>query len=169
MKNINYVTFSTCLGIFYVAAYRGKIVRIDLGKGEEGKFLAWLKSHFPDASLAKKRDDGGILENAEKQIIEYAEGRRRKFDLPLVIIGTDFQIKIWNQLAKIPWGETRTYGQVAKSAGNPKASRAVGGACNKNPIPIVIPCHRVVGSDGSLVGFGGGLDMKKKLLEMEDK
>ena len=98
---------------------------------------------------------------------EYFAGKRRKFQLPVCGKGTDFQEKVWKVLREIPYGETRTYGEIAAAIGHPKASRAVGGACNKNPILIVVPCHRVIGADGKLVGFGCGLDRKKELLKLE--
>jgi O-6-methylguanine DNA methyltransferase len=104
---------------------------------------------------------------AAKQIEEYAAGKRRLFELPLLPAGTAFQKSVWQALCAIPYGETRSYKQIAAQAGNPSASRAVGMANNKNPIPIIIPCHRVVGSTGALVGYAGGLDMKKRLLDLE--
>lgn len=104
---------------------------------------------------------------ADAQLREYFAGTRRAFDLPLSPQGTDFQMKVWQALLNIPYGETRSYRQLAAEIGNEKASRAVGGALNKNPIAIVIPCHRVVGSDGSLTGFAGGTDLKALLLALE--
>jgi len=101
----------------------------------------------------------------QKQFTEYEKGLRKVFDLPLHIKGTEFQKKVWNALLEIPYGETRSYQEIAVQIGNPKAVRAVGGACNRNPIGIIVPCHRVVGKNGSLTGFAGGLDYKKLLLE----
>lgn len=107
-------------------------------------------------------------ENAiQKQFTEYEKGIRKIFDLPLHIKGTEFQKKVWNALLEIPYGETRSYQEIAIQIGNPKAVRAVGGACNRNPIGIIVPCHRVVGKNGSLTGYAGGLDYKKLLLENE--
>jgi len=107
-------------------------------------------------------------ENAiQKQFTEYEKGIRKVFDLPLHIKGTEFQKKVWNALLEIPYGETRSYQEIAIQIGNPKAVRAVGGACNRNPIGIIVPCHRVVGKNGSLTGYAGGLDYKKLLLENE--
>lgn len=110
-----------------------------------------------------------ILEKAEAQLGEYFLGQRSEFDIPVKEKGTEFQRRVWSALRKIPYGETRTYGEVAQMIGNPKACRAVGGANNRNPIMILTPCHRVIGADGSLVGFGGGLDVKRYLLELEKK
>lgn len=109
------------------------------------------------------------MTKAADQLAEYFAGRRKEFDLPLNPEGTDFQRKIWNALQKIPFGETRSYKQLAEMAGSGKACRAVGGANNKNPLPVFIPCHRVIGADGSLVGYGGGLKIKQFLLELEKK
>jgi len=101
------------------------------------------------------------------QVCEYLNGRRNVFDFPYEVHGTAFRKKIWNILCQIPYGETRSYKQIAAAAGNPKASRAVGMANSKNPMMIVIPCHRVVGTDGNLIGYAGGIDMKKALLKLE--
>jgi methylated-DNA-[protein]-cysteine S-methyltransferase len=101
------------------------------------------------------------------EIEEYLAGDRRTFTVPVELYGTEFQVKVWNELLKIPYGKTKTYKEIAMSLGNGKACRAVGGANNKNPIPIIVPCHRVIGSDNSLIGYKGGLDIKKALLEIE--
>ncbi len=108
-----------------------------------------------------------LLRKAAKQVAEYLNGKRTVFDLPLEPAGTEFQKSVWAALQTIPYGETRSYGDIAKQIGNPKSCRAVGMANNRNPISIVIPCHRVIGADGSLVGYGGGLELKQKLLELE--
>jgi len=108
-----------------------------------------------------------ITEKAVKQLQEYFRGKRKVFDVPLSLHGTDFQIKVYKAMIDIPFGETKSYGDIARVIGSPKAFRAVGGACHSNPIPIIVPCHRVVGSDGSLTGFGLGLDVKKLLLDLE--
>ncbi len=101
------------------------------------------------------------------QLCEYFGGRRKVFDLPLEPAGTEFQRKVWQALCEIPYGETRSYGEIARAVGNPNASRAVGAANHRNPIMIMIPCHRVIGASGALVGYGGGLPMKQYLLELE--
>lgn len=108
-----------------------------------------------------------LIKEAALQLTEYLDGRRKEFDLPLNPQGTEFQKKVWKALCDIPYGETRSYKQVAEAVGNPKAPRAVGMANNRNPIIIFIPCHRVIGANGSLVGYGGGLDIKEKLLSIE--
>ena len=108
-----------------------------------------------------------ILKEAGRQLQEYFSGVRTKFELPLNPKGTDFMKDVWSALEKIPYGETKTYGEIAKIIGKDKAYRAVGLANNRNPIPIFIPCHRVIGANGKLVGYAGGLDIKKQLLELE--
>lgn len=118
------------------------------------------------------RDEGAcdrspLLDEAERQLTEYFAGRRREFDLPLAPAGTPFQREVWDALRTIPYGRTCSYGDIARAVGRPKACRAVGMANNRNPLPIVIPCHRVVGASGSLTGYGGGLDIKAMLLKLE--
>jgi methylated-DNA-[protein]-cysteine S-methyltransferase len=108
-----------------------------------------------------------VLQETERQLKEYFEGQRRSFSLSLDMRGTRFQNDVWETLLAIPFGETRSYGQLAKQLENPKATRAVGAANGKNPISIVVPCHRVIGSSGRLTGFAGGLDTKARLLELE--
>ena len=102
-----------------------------------------------------------------RELNEYFAGNRREFTFPLDLRGTDFQVKCWRALLDIPYGETRTYADIARAVGQPKGFRAVGLANNRNPIAIVVPCHRVIASDGTLCGYGGGLDIKQKLLELE--
>lgn len=117
--------------------------------------------------------DGTLVEETELtrkaagQLREYFAGKREKFDLPLAPVGTPFQQRVWNALMEIPYGQTRSYGEIARTVGNPKASRAVGMANNRNPVAIVIPCHRVIGSNGKLTGYAGGLELKDALLHLE--
>lgn len=110
-----------------------------------------------------------ILLQAECQLNEYFEGKRTNFSLALNLVGTDFQRKVWQALLTIPFGETRSYGQLAKQIGNAKGSRAVGAANGKNPISIIVPCHRVIGASGKLTGFAGGLKTKADLLNLEER
>ena len=111
--------------------------------------------------------DGEVLEEARRQLTAYFAGRRQQFDLPLRPAGTPFQQQVWAALQTIPYGATRTYGAVAAQIGRPKASRAVGMANHVNPLPIVIPCHRVIGATGRLTGYAGGLERKERLLALE--
>ncbi len=115
-----------------------------------------------------KQDKAPFVE-VIRQLQAYFDGELREFDLPLAPKGTEFQLRVWNTLRTIPYGETISYGQLAQKIGDPKAVRAVGLANGSNPIPIIIPCHRVIGSNGSLTGFGGGLSNKKKLLALESR
>ena len=112
---------------------------------------------------------GIYLASAKAQVSEYFFKRRKTFDIPLSLAGSEFQKKVWSALQSIPYGETRSYKQIAEIVGNENAARAVGMANNRNPIPIIIPCHRVIGSDGKLVGYGGGIERKKYLLKMESE
>lgn len=111
--------------------------------------------------------DRGPFDVVVKQLDEYFAGGRREFDISLRLDGTPFQVSVWNELRKIPFGTTTTYGEIACRIGNPKATRAVGLANGRNPIPIIVPCHRVIGSNGTLTGFGGGLENKTRLLDLE--
>lgn len=122
--------------------------------------------------IDEKSDDGiktDFTELVYKEVMEYLDGERTSFDFVYELDGTEFQKKVWEQLTCIPYGETRTYKEVAIAIGNPRASRAVGMANNKNPIIIVVPCHRVIGKNGKLIGYAGGIDMKKELLDLERK
>ena len=112
-------------------------------------------------------EDPELLQEPVRQLRAYFAGELEMFDLPLAPAGTKFQLAVWNRLCEIPYGETICYGELARRIGNPKASRAVGLANGSNPIPIVIPCHRVIGSNGKLTGYGGGLPIKEKLLALE--
>lgn len=122
---------------------------------------------FDISELNKISPEDPRVKNIFKQLREYFEGQRKEFDLPLEILGTDFQKKVWDELTQIPYGETISYGELANRTGDKNLMRAVAAANGSNPIPIIIPCHRVIGADGSLTGYGGGLDVKQKLLELE--
>jgi methylated-DNA-[protein]-cysteine S-methyltransferase len=141
----------TPIGVLEVMEVEGTIVRAD----------------FVDHPGETSGGSSPILDACRAQLEEYFEGRRREFDLELNPIGTAFQRRVWDELLKIPYGRTSTYGRIAALVGNGRAVRAVGAANGRNPISIIIPCHRVVGSDGSLVGYGGGLWRKEWLLRHE--
>lgn len=137
--------------------------------GEDG---ALSMIGFPKGSMRREPEADWIfnekpLANACAQLSEYFAGTRKEFDLPLQLNGTEFQVSVLEALQDIPYGETTSYGTIAKRIGRPKAVRAVGAANGRNPIPIVVPCHRVIGSTGDLTGFGGGLDTKEALLRLE--
>lgn len=141
------------VGKIVIIEDRGKIIKIDIAKNDKLDYI--------------EEKNTEILLKTEEQLKEYFEGKRFNFDLPLNPTGTKFMKSVWEALENIPYGETMTYKEIAEAVGNPKASRAVGMANHKNPIPIIIPCHRVIGSNNKLVGYGLGLDMKQYLLELE--
>jgi methylated-DNA-[protein]-cysteine S-methyltransferase len=127
---------------------------------------------FPEGSMRRDPEPDWIYNEepfaeARRQLGEYFAGQRREFDLPLRLAGTDFQVRVLEELTKIPYGETTSYGAIAERIGHPRAVRAVGAANGRNPIPIIVPCHRVIGKSGDLTGFGGGLDTKEALLRLE--
>ena len=123
--------------------------------------------HFEGKQSHWKRDDPR-WRDAAKQLREYFQGKRQDFDVPLDLAGTDFQRKVWSALQKIPYGRTASYADIARRIRNPKAMRAVGLANGRNPVAIIVPCHRVIGADGSLTGYGGGLERKRTLLDLEN-
>ena len=125
-----------------------------------------IEAHPSDPAGERVRDPGPFTA-ARAQLAAYFAGTRRTFDLPLAPRGTPFQLAVWQEMRKIPWGRTMSYGELARRIGRPSACRAVGAANGRNPLPIVIPCHRVIGADGSLTGFGGGLAAKQWLLALE--
>ena len=136
----------------------------------QGNALSFIRFGADDPARGPDPDwvrGDSAFEAAEAQLTEFFDGRRRHFDLPLRPTGTPFQLAVLETLQTIPYGETRSYADIAAQIGRPKAVRAVGAANGRNPLPIVIPCHRVIGSDGSLTGFGGGIEAKRHLLALE--
>jgi len=133
--------------------------------------LAFDRGEFPPRLTGNSRvaweESASAIRPYARELNEYFRGQRQGFSFPLDLRGTPFQISCWHALLDIPYGETRTYADIARTVGRPKGFRAVGLANNRNPIAIVVPCHRVIASDGSLCGYGGGLDVKQKLLELE--
>lgn len=121
------------------------------------------------AQKIESYDNHPLLQKTISELSEYFLGKRTSFDIPIELNGTDFQKRVWQELMKIPFGETKTYGEISRLIGKPNASRAVGGACNKNKLLIFVPCHRVVGANGKLVGFAIGLGVKEQLLDLEQK
>ena len=161
--------YDTEIGRVGIAENGNAITEITLLKTPVGTSITCPLNLSPvGASITRPiKEETQLLKTAAEQLIDYLAGNRQTFDLPLDPRGTEFQKSVWNALLDIPFGEIRSYKQVAEAIGNPKACRAVGRANNKNPILIMIPCHRVIGSDGSLVGYGGGIDLKEKLLNLE--
>lgn len=162
---VTWANLKTHIGTIRVAATPRGVCKIALGQETAQDFLGWLERHVGHASSKPGRS--GLVALVIDQIAEYLNGQRREFDLPLDLRGTEFQRRVWSAVAAIPYGQTRTYAEIAQAIGRPSAVRAVGAANGANPLPLVVPCHRVVGSDGSLTGYGGGLDVKRRLLEME--
>ena len=133
----------------------------------DGEHLTAIKFPGQHSGDGDSSSPDQVLRTAHRQLEDYFAGRRRRFDLPLAAAGTAFQQSVWRALAAIPWGEVRSYRDIAAAIGKPQAMRAVGAANGRNPLPIVVPCHRVIGADGSLTGFGGGLPLKVQLLTLE--
>ena len=140
---------------------------IQSGTIQSGAGAETRKKEMPAQEVQEMQEAQEILEQAAREIGEYFEGKRRAFAVPTAAAGTPFQQAVWNALKEIPYGETRTYGEIARRIGHPRASRAVGQANNRNPLPIVVPCHRVIGASGALTGYAGGLAVKVRLLELE--
>lgn len=138
-----------------------------LGVGEEDGAITLILFAGQQPPEGYREGETSLLREAWAQLERYFAGELRQFSLPLAPAGTPFQQAVWRALEEIPYGETRSYGEIASQVGRPKASRAVGAANHRNPIPIVIPCHRVIGAGGTLTGYGGGLDRKKLLLDLE--
>lgn len=149
-----YYTYSTILGDVIIAEEDGFIINVNIRENLIGDYI---------------EKETEVICEAYKQLDEYLNGERKEFNLPLKVEGTKFQMSVWDALTRIPYGETRSYKDIAVAINNEKASRAVGNANNKNSIPIFIPCHRVIGANGKLVGYGCGLDIKEKLLEIEKR
>lgn len=156
----------TPLGTFHVAAVEGCIVHTALPETAREQFVRELAQRFPRVRFEERQAEP-VLESAARQLDEYARGQRRAFDVPLRPEGTAFQRAVWGALAAIPYGEVRSYAEVAREVGKPGASRAVGQANHRNPVAPFIPCHRVIASHGGLGGYGGGLPLKKRMLELE--
>ena len=143
--------------------YDTPVGRLCIGE-ENGSITRVTWTQLPKNYL---QEETALILQCKNQLDEYFIGERKSFDLPLAPKGTEFQKKVWDALKEIPYGETRTYGEIAETVGNSKAARAVGMANNRNPIAIIVPCHRVVGASGKLVGYAGGMEQKEKLLHLE--
>lgn len=148
---MNYFKYQTAIGFLTFCEEEGKIIVIN--------------THYTPEEGDEKETE--VIRKAYTQLTEYLDGKRKIFDLPLCPKGTDFQKQVWQALCKIPYGQTRTYKQIAEAIGNPKGVRAIGMANNRNPLIIVVPCHRVIGSNGKMVGYAAGVDKKEFLLRLE--
>lgn len=152
------------VGTIYLASTDRGICACYSGDDRPDELLRWLQKHFREENICHDQEYNRQI---ELQLREYFAGQRQQFDLSYDLRGTEFQVRVWRELQKIPYGQTITYAELARRVGGTNYSRAVGGANNKNPIGIIVPCHRVIGSNGALVGYAGGLDMKRKLLQLE--
>jgi O-6-methylguanine DNA methyltransferase len=164
MEIVHSATFESPIGTLRIASTSAGLAYLGLPRAGGRGFAGWLARALPDArreeAFAPNRD-------AIRQLLEYLAGKRTTFDVPLDLRGTPFQRAVWDALLAIPYGETRSYAQVARAVRKPDAVRAVGTANGANPVPLIVPCHRVIQSGGKLGGYGGGLDLKRRLLAME--
>jgi len=156
--------FDSPVGAFQVASTLRGLAYVQLPNAAGCGFSGWRRRHLPELICREGYEPNRI---AAKQILEYLDGKRLTFDLDLDLRGTPFQLEVWSALCAIPYGEVRTYAEIARTIGRPKAVRAVGNANGANPLSLIVPCHRVVAAGGKLGGYGGGLPLKKKLLAME--
>ena len=170
METLYWNNFTSAFGTITVCCSDRGVREISLGAGSKMRMdrkeprptsAEWVEANRQNAQGAR------WVRQTVRELEEYLAGRRKKFTVPLDLRGTAFQKKVWKALLTIPCGATRSYGEIARQAGNPRAARAVGMANHDNPIAIIVPCHRVIASDGSLGGYGGGLEMKSRLLRLE--
>ncbi len=166
MGIVHTARFETPVGEMFAASTERGLAYLELPHASGCGFRGWQRRALPDAELRE-----GFAPNraAIAQVLEFLEGKRREFELPLDLRATAFQRSVYAELLRIPYGETRSYGDVARAIGNPGAVRAVGAANGANPVPLVVPCHRVVRTGGHLGGYGGGLALKQQLLAMESR
>lgn len=164
METVHTAEFESPIGELRIASTEAGIAYLGLPRSGGRGFAGWLSRSVPgarrNAAFAPNRD-------AIRQVLEYLDGKRTLFDVPLDLRGTPFQCAVWQALLAIPYGETRSYAEIARGVDNPGAVRAVGTANGANPVPLIVPCHRVIQSGGKLGGYGGGLDLKRRLLAME--
>ena len=161
---VTYARMDSLVGPVWVATTGSGICAVGLGTGQPGDFFAWLSRHI---GPGPPREDPTALAPALTQLREYFSRRRYEFDLSLDVRGTAFQKAVWAEIARVPYGGTTTYGEIARRTERPRAARAVGAAVGANPLSILIPCHRVIGVGGALTGYGGGLEVKATLLRLE--
>jgi O-6-methylguanine DNA methyltransferase len=152
------------IGALRLAATSQGLVRIAFPRERGLGFRGWLERHLPEASPV---DWVPVLDKVATELEEYFSGRRTVFTVPLDLRGTPFQRAVWEELLRVPYGEVRSYGEVARVLGRPSAARAVGAAVGSNPVPVLVPCHRIIQKSGELGGFGGGLQAKRELLALE--
>ncbi len=166
MKQINIQYYTTKIGELIAGSFDEKLCLLDfryrkMRTAVDNRLKNGLKAEFVE-------QDDALLTRTKAQLDEYLNEERREFDIPLLMVGTKFQKKVWTALMRVPYGTTSSYLKLAQEIGNPKAVRAVAGANGANAIGLIIPCHRIIGSNGELVGYGGGLPVKKRLLKLEN-
>ncbi|MGE5577532.1 MAG: methylated-DNA--[protein]-cysteine S-methyltransferase [Syntrophothermus sp.] len=159
-----YAAFTSPLGTGYVASTEKGVCRVELTEDRRDEFLSWLAHVFGRENVV---EDSAANAPVLRELAEYFAGRLSKFTCPLDLRGTEFQRKVWAALLEIPYGKTASYRDIAVAIGKPAATRAVGSANHANPVPVIVPCHRVIGANGDLVGYGGGLGIKRYLLGLE--
>ncbi len=167
MGNINVQYYKTKIGELILGSFEGELCLLDfkyrrMRTTVDKRIKQGLNAEFIEG-------DDELLETTRQELDEYLAGKRKAFDIPLLTVGTDFQKSVWNALMKVPYGATSTYAELAEAIGNKQAVRAVAAANGANAIGIIIPCHRIIGSGGELVGYGGGLPVKKRLLKLEQQ
>lgn len=167
MNRINTRYHSTQIGKVILGSFHGKLCLLDFLKGKARRTVEDRIRQALNAELVEQDDD--VLRETRRQLDEYLDGQRKGFDIPVLMVGTDFQRDVWNAVIRVPYGTTSTYSQIARDIGREGAVRAVGNANAANPISIIVPCHRIIGSDGGLVGYGGGLSLKRRLLTLEQR
>ena len=165
MNQIRIQDYKTTIGELVLGAFNDKLCLLDfkyrrMRKTVDNRLKKGLNAEFVE-------EDSDVLQTTKEQLLEYLSGHRVSFDIPIVMVGTTFQKSVWNALLKVPYGQTSTYLELAKNINNEKAVRAVAQANGANAISVIIPCHRIIGSDGELVGYGGGIPLKKRLLKLE--
>jgi methylated-DNA-[protein]-cysteine S-methyltransferase len=165
MNQINIRYLNMEIGEVVLSSFQDRLCFLDFRERDGRAAVEYRIGRALNAELVEQDDE--VLTKTCRQLDEYLQRQRREFDIPVLMVGTDFQKRVWKALMNIPYGATATYGQIARDIGRARAVRAVGSACGANPISIIVPCHRVIGSDGGLVGYGGGLSLKKRLLKLE--
>jgi len=164
-KELSFIVQNTWIGDVLIASSQNGVCALYLPRSNPENLIHKLIRSFPGYDI---KEDMKPNESAIEQLNAYFQGKRKKFTIKLDPLGTPFQQKVWQAVREVPYGETRSYGDIARQINNPGASRAVGLANRNNPIPIFIPCHRIIGSDGSMTGYGSGIPLKKKLLNLEN-
>ncbi len=169
METLHSTMFTSPIGPLFLAASGRGLVALEFDARLPGQQTVRPNPRDlrTESNAVKFEDSADAMRSYVQELKEYFVGQRREFTFPLDLRGTDFQVACWRALLQIPYGETRTYANIARAVGRPQGFRAVGMANNRNPLAIVVPCHRVIASDGTLCGYGGGLDLKRKLLELE--